>query len=819
MWPDVVGLVKNVEVTLEEMSEAGDDITEAGTGRVTGDLKKLDPDETISPASAEAGKEPKLEEPEPEPEEAGDSREILGGRESHTASTLDDPPIRKLKKLPPILIVDPEPRLPSIDFSQQNNSTNTLPSPTTTSETDGALNLGTGARQHVAVPGLPLRKPPLRTPPPPPPTPLRLPPPPPIRSPPPPPPVSINDESLNLGTGARPKNTPTRPQRRITPPLGGTTRPLLVEKKRDVTATIVPNPTPPSNAARISISIDFGTMFSGVAYGSPDIAGGRVQLLQQWPDGFDRKVLTCLRYKRGQVSSWGQSSGGLGLFARPLCDKFKLFLDPNFRPGTIGPGLPHLPPGKRPVDLIADFLTCLWNHVKQQITIKIGTIATLDIWLTVPARWDAKACSIMREAAVRAGIVQPDPTARATESTPRDRLRIITELEAAAVYCAQLTTLHQLHPDQHLMICDAGAHSVDLAIYKILGSPTKLEIGEACARTGADCGSRFLELRFRDAVAELLKSHPEFSNFGMSHLRDQFAGTHKLKFTGEADDDKPFEFNCLGRKSQDDPSIGLINGKLTIRGAWLRAKVFDPIIAEVLQLIEAQLVRFAGKVDALMLVGGFSHSEYLLKQVNNRFGSRIGLIARPVDIDTAVCRGAARCGLMDYESVPVVIAPRAYMIRGSQPVEPEDRQKRPQFIRQNKAGAEVCQNRLRYLVRKGASVRKGKSIVLKLRKLSKSLDDSVFAGTLYTSDSDRDMRYADEEGVLQMCIFKVDLSSLPHFGVSAKHRNQTEFDTPFEISFEFHSAEVRGALLHNGEDWGSIVFEFPDSHPNLPTRF
>ncbi|KAG8767531.1 hypothetical protein FRC12_006200 [Ceratobasidium sp. 428] len=81
------------------------------------------------------------------------------------------------------------------------------------------------------------------------------------------------------------------------------------------------------------------------------------------------------------------------------------------------------------------------------------------------------------------------------------------------------------------------------------------------------------------------------------------------------------------------------------------------------------------------------------------------------------------------------------------------------------------------------------------------------------------MRYADEEGVLQMCIFKIDLSSLPHFGLSAKHRNQTEFDTPFEIGFEFHSAEVRGALLHDGKEWSLVVFEFPNSHPYLSPRF
>jgi len=70
----------------------------------------------------------------------------------------------------------------------------------------------------------------------------------------------------------------------------------------------------------------------------------------------------------------------------------------------------------------------------------------------------------MREAAITAGLVQ---SAKAGDNTWRDRLRIITEPEAAAVHCAQLTDLHHLKPSQNFMVCDAGGGTVDLAVYKV----------------------------------------------------------------------------------------------------------------------------------------------------------------------------------------------------------------------------------------------------------------------------------------------------------------------------------------------------------------
>jgi len=50
----------------------------------------------------------------------------------------------------------------------------------------------------------------------------------------------------------------------------------------------------------------------------------------------------------------------------------------------------------------------MWEYAKEQITREIGAVADLDsadVWLTVPAAWDAKGCEIMREGAISAGLV------------------------------------------------------------------------------------------------------------------------------------------------------------------------------------------------------------------------------------------------------------------------------------------------------------------------------------------------------------------------------------------------------------------------------
>ena len=78
-----------------------------------------------------------------------------------------------------------------------------------------------------------------------------------------------------------------------------------------------------------------------------------------------------------------------------------------------------------------------------------------------------------------------------------------SEPEAAAIHASTLSTLHRLRPSQTFMICDAGGGTCDTAVYKLIGQLSQLEIAEMCARSGANCGSLFLDLRFEALVKSL----------------------------------------------------------------------------------------------------------------------------------------------------------------------------------------------------------------------------------------------------------------------------------------------------------------------------
>ena len=76
-----------------------------------------------------------------------------------------------------------------------------------------------------------------------------------------------------------------------------------------------------------------------------------------------------------------------------------------------------------------------------------------------------------------------------------------------------------------------------------------------------------------------------------------------------------FHFTTFNVEDPHDPSVGLINGELAIPGNLLRREVFDPVISQVLDLIEEQTRKVDQRIDALLLVGGFSGSEYLFRRV------------------------------------------------------------------------------------------------------------------------------------------------------------------------------------------------------------
>lgn len=164
-----------------------------------------------------------------------------------------------------------------------------------------------------------------------------------------------------------------------------------------------------------------------------------------------------------------------------LLSKFKLYLDEHLQNET-------LPNGLNVIDVIADYLGLFHIHVCSELLkgfagnydqskfryvkynneIIKNLKATANVFLllltsnqclTVPAMWTDRAKAAMREAAIRAGLV--------LRSDPPERLTLISEPEAAALYCEKKSEQFNLSHGQRFMICDAGGGTVDLIVFEI----------------------------------------------------------------------------------------------------------------------------------------------------------------------------------------------------------------------------------------------------------------------------------------------------------------------------------------------------------------
>ena len=109
-------------------------------------------------------------------------------------------------------------------------------------------------------------------------------------------------------------------------------------------------------------------------------------------------------------------------------------------------------PEKKAVDYVSDYLTAVCEHVtKESLHKHFGREflknQQISYVLTVPAIWSDKAKDLTKQAAYKAGI-------------QRRNLVLITEPEAAALYCATLCKEVDLNAGDRFLICDAGGGTV-----------------------------------------------------------------------------------------------------------------------------------------------------------------------------------------------------------------------------------------------------------------------------------------------------------------------------------------------------------------------
>ncbi|MFE2169652.1 Hsp70 family protein [Streptomyces sp. NPDC059447] len=385
---------------------------------------------------------------------------------------------------------------------------------------------------------------------------------------------------------------------------------------------------------RVVAAIDFGTHGSGFAWAvlpaGADIPGERqIDYPDQWDDApvtYPKNLSALFLDPDGADRHWGYSARRAGAAGEPgrLEHGFKMWLRTEDRePGlSQGNGLVGTP--EQAVPLIAAYLRRLREAALERIVTGGGFLESDIRWcLTVPAIWEPEERNLMREAARQAGFPAHD----------RGRLLLVTEPEAATVYCAQDAAGIGGLGSLATLVVDCGGGTVDIAAYR---SRTDGSLEQLHPPKGGKLGSNYINRRFQLQVLAPRLGREAFKALEAApaqllELMDAFERV-KTSFRGDGDSVVRIPISLKASRIID-PHGGSerlaaeqqgVDDHIVIEPDVMRG-LFQGTIDPLVQLVSTEIHKLladpAVAADGLrvVLVGGFAQSPY----VQSRLGRHI----------------------------------------------------------------------------------------------------------------------------------------------------------------------------------------------------
>ncbi|CUS12129.1 unnamed protein product, partial [Tuber aestivum] len=593
-----------------------------------------------------------------------------------------------------------------------------------------------------------------------------------------------------------------------------------------------------SSLSSIKVGVDLGTTYSGVAWAltsTPD----EINVIDRWVAKGGRtsaKAPSEIAYTPSGVK-WG-----FGIPNEvPRLALFELLLDPtkySLATSTNTPlaGTNHLiPPGKKLVDVVTDYLSELYKHTIKHLKGALGEdlveFSPLDFTFIVPAVWSDAAKNLTLQAAENAGFGR------------KKSIRLISEPEAAAVCCLKEMQPNNLNVGDAFVVADCGSRTVNVISYTITRKAPKLEAVECVEGAGAMCGSAVLNECF-----EKLRSYwhqastrafswvmwitelPRFDK--MSHrarvyMVKEFDDCLKRNFT---DSDEEDIFTCRIPGVADDSEAGIKDGMFVIDREEMR-EIFDPTVEEIVELVQKQVdeveklvaitplpdeglypdafssiifPRGRRRAKSLVLIGGFGESEYLRSRLQAEIRTnddRKISILQPSMAWSAAVRGAVMCGL-EGEMVRVRKVTSSYGYSCSVPFIEGIHPKIDGYIDPHD-GECMCMRRMHWFIRKGEDVEDNNPIRHTFYICRSSLDelnDRITVPLLATdhpvSHPNRiSWRYplilAHLVDIYPYCTLEVDLSVIPEkFKRKIGINDQFYFRLGFDLLISIQSASM-----------------------------
>lgn len=272
--------------------------------------------------------------------------------------------------------------------------------------------------------------------------------------------------------------------------------------------------------------------------------------------------------------------------------KLQLMLSGNTYIDPIN--LPPLPPGKSEIDVAADYLFHLRQAMRNQLQKTLGEVfnreeRNIRYYLTVPAIWNDAAKAATRSAAIQAGFLRDEND---------NRLTLITEPEAAAMFCSK-TGLLNIKMHDAVLIVDCGGGTVDLIAYEV-EEEQPFSVAECTTGSGDSCGSTALNRNFSNILRAKIRKMklPDGS---------RTAGRVYAKCIMDFENRIKADFRNNGQKWAVDvgieaefPEAGIEEGYMTFTNEEI-LQCFEPVVNRILELVRNQIIAIQAQNRSLQV--------------------------------------------------------------------------------------------------------------------------------------------------------------------------------------------------------------------------
>ncbi|KAJ4361459.1 hypothetical protein N0V95_001876 [Ascochyta clinopodiicola] len=586
---------------------------------------------------------------------------------------------------------------------------------------------------------------------------------------------------------------------------------------------------------RLVIGLDYGTTHTGVAFcetSDNSVLEKHIEVIMNWPGpsraATKEKVPSEIAYTR-EGTEWGLSIPA----GEPRHMWTKLDLDRTNHRTQVGEAARILNemtlngscPAKQPVDIVADFLRKVKDHLivnlDDQFGPKLWRTLPITLVVTVPAVWSDAAKSRTMEAVSKGGF-------NAVEFPQVKRVVTTTEPEAAAIYTMKSfdgsVQKDRFAIGDGFVVCDMGGGTVDLISYRVADlEPTALE--EATIGNGDQCGSSFVDQAFVRFLERRL-GPDDFQKLAgcrsedvsrtslppkLSQMVRRFALDVKGLFTGNEVHfflGLPYLLrNCENKK-------GISDGELIITPDDMR-QMFDSALRRTYELLldQIQQAQCNGvRLKYVFMVGGFSESSYVFSEIKT-FVESYGLeVIRPAFPWSAVVRGAAAKGI-EGDGRPRIRNRKCRRSYGTNCVTPfvAGKHRVVDKFKCEFKGIFYAHHQMKWLVNKGQDLSTTSECHHKLGFVQwfwPSKKRIVYMDLLAT-DADKAPHRSKHEAVYKVATLEANLETVPEWLFLVRHNpsGALYYEIEFDVEIAVQSA-LEFSMSINGKKYGSVTAKY-----------